>query len=86
MMSLLPASISLRGLSASVAAVSVGAFLAGRQSLGFRDLSVHDLLDGDQAALPEEAPFLAENSAAMDKMMAGMASSQPAMSIATSWP
>jgi hypothetical protein len=39
MMAFLPASISFRAFSASVAAVGVGAFLAGRQSLPLRPLS-----------------------------------------------
>jgi uncharacterized protein (DUF305 family) len=36
------------------------------------DASMHATAEGSAMTFPEEAPFLAENSAAMDKMMAGM--------------
>ena len=38
------------------------------------------------AVFPAEAPFLAENDAAMTKMMGDMAAAPTATSTATSWP
>lgn len=72
MMSFLPASISLRALSASVAAVGVGAFLAGRQSLPAFVASPSTVCStATEADFPEETPYLTENDAAINKMMQG---------------
>jgi hypothetical protein len=74
MRSFLPASISFRALLGSVAAVGAAAFLAGRQSLPPFVVSPFTICSAAiEAAFPNEAPYLSENDAAMNKMMSGMA-------------
>ena len=67
------ASISLRALLATVAAVGVATFVVARQSQPPFVISPLTLCStATQAAFPDEPPYLTENDAAMNKMMSDM--------------
>jgi hypothetical protein len=69
------ASISFRVLSSTVvvAAVGMGAFVAGRESQPSAAATPFSICStATEAAVPEETPYLTENDAAMNKMMSGM--------------
>jgi Domain of unknown function (DUF305) len=64
---------SWRTLLACIALVGVAAFALGRQSQSFTAISPFTICSAaTEAAFPEETPYLTENDAAMNKMMAGM--------------
>jgi hypothetical protein len=73
MISFSRASISLRALLATVALVGVTAFVVARQSQPPFVISPLSLCStATQAAFPEEAPYLTENDAAMNRMISDM--------------
>src|SRR6266436_8209215 len=73
MISFSHASISLRALLATVAVAGVATFVVARQSQPPFVISPLTLCSqATQAAFPEETPYLSENDAAMNKMMADM--------------
>jgi hypothetical protein len=64
---------SWRTLLACIALVGVAAFAVGRHSQSFTAISPFTICSAaTEAAFPEETPYLTENDAAMNKMMAGM--------------
>jgi hypothetical protein len=73
MISFSHASISLRALLAAVALVGVATFVVARQSQPPFVISPLTLCStATRAAFPEEAPYLTENDAAMNRMISDM--------------
>ena len=73
MISFSHASISFRALLAAVAVVGAAGFVVGRNSQPPFVISPLTLCSrATEAAFPEETPYLRENDAAMNKMMANM--------------
>ena len=73
MMSFSPVAISIRALLPTVVVVGVAAFLAGWESRPTSVVSPFPMCSGEtEAAYPAETAYLAENDAAMNKMMSAM--------------
>ena len=72
-MSFSPVPISLRALLPAVAVVAAAAFTVGRETKPPLTISPFTVCStAAAAAFPEEAPYLTENDAAMNKMMSDM--------------
>ena len=73
MMSFSPVAISARALLPTIAVVGVAAFLIGRESRPASMVSPLTVCSAEtEAAYPAETAYLAENDAAMNKMMSAM--------------